>query len=88
MTTVDVHPWRTKREFLKIFEKASPKNKYSKTIPKNLISLRQSLDMTQKVKKKVNYSTAETILPQLKVYENEPVTKEEHSKKKMKEEEP
>lgn len=33
MTTLDIHPWRTKREFVKIYEKASPNHKYSQKIP-------------------------------------------------------
>ena len=51
-TRVDVHPWRTRREFVKIYERASPPNKYSKSIPKNLLTLRNSLDMTEKTKKR------------------------------------
>jgi hypothetical protein len=70
LSTLDVHPWRTKREFVKIYERASPKNKYSTVMPKNLENMRGSLDMTQKKKKKINYSvTADLILPQLKAYE-------------------
>ena len=42
---VNPHPWRTKTNFVKIFEKASPVNKYKKKMPKDLLNLRVSLDM-------------------------------------------
>lgn len=58
MTTIDTHPWRTKRQFLKIYERASPTNKYSTSMPKDLKSMRTSLDMTERKKKTVDYSPA------------------------------
>jgi hypothetical protein len=66
-----VHPWRNRREFVKIFEKASPPHKYADKIPKDLLSLRTSLDMSERRKQLPNYRLAETILPQLRAYENE-----------------
>lgn len=81
MTTIDVHPWRTRREFLKIYERASPTNKYTKTMPKNLVTLRASLDMAERKKKKENYESAELILPQLRSYENEPAKRDGSRKK-------
>ena len=40
-------------------------------MPRGLMTLRNSLDMREKPKKKENYETAEIILPQLRTYENE-----------------
>lgn len=70
LTTIDAHPWRTRREFVKIYEKSSPP-KYIDKLPKELASLRASLDMNECHKKVTDYSLAETILPQLKEYELE-----------------
>ena len=56
---------------MKIYERASPTNKYARTMPRNLMSMRTSLDMKERTKKKENYEGAEVILPQLKTYENE-----------------
>ncbi len=76
--TIDVHPWRNRREFTRLYEKASPPHKYADKIPKDLLSLRASLDMTQRRKPTPNYRLAETILPQLKAYESEkPVSRKE-----------
>lgn len=40
------HPWRNKKEFVKIYEKASPPHKYKQRIPQDLLEMRSSLDMT------------------------------------------
>ncbi len=66
--TIDVHPWRNKKEFKRIFNRASPTNKYAKSMPRPLVMLRTSLDMTPRTKKQENYQAAELILPQLKSY--------------------
>lgn len=72
ITTIDTHPWRHRRQFTKLYEKASPPHKYSTIIPKDLILLRASLDMKAKMKKKIpTYNQAQTILPLLKTYEYE-----------------
>jgi hypothetical protein len=52
---VYAHPWRTKREFQKIYEKASPPHKYQRKIPHDLLELRTSLDMTQKQRELPDY---------------------------------
>jgi hypothetical protein len=62
------HPWRTKREFVKIYEKASPPHKYKQRMPQGLLEMRSSLDMTEKVKEVPTYKEAELILPQLTFY--------------------
>jgi hypothetical protein len=62
------HPWRTRREFVKIYERASPPNKYNKKIPQELLEMRSSLDMTEKIKPVETFKEAELILPQLSFY--------------------
>lgn len=73
------HPWRTRREFVKIYERASPPNKYNKKMPQELLEMRSSLDMTEKIKPVETFKEAELILPQLSFYEPE---KSLHSEKK------
>lgn len=51
LTITDSHPWRHRREFVKIFERASPLNRISDKVPKDLLTLRNSLDMTERKKK-------------------------------------
>lgn len=84
--TIDVHPWRNRREFMRIYEKASPPHKYADKIPKDLLTLRASLDMTQRKKPAPNYRLAETILPQLKAYESEKPISRKETKRDEKEE--
>ena len=65
------HPWRRKKEFVQIYDRASPSNKYKVKIPENLVDLRSSLDMTERVQVKPNLYEAEKILPQLTLYQTE-----------------
>lgn len=63
------HPWRRKKQFIQLYEKASPTHKYKLKIPDNLLEMRNSLDMQEKIKKALDYKQAERILPQLAIYE-------------------
>lgn len=65
--TIDVHPWRNRKQFVRMYEKASPP-KYADKIPKDLLTLRTSLDMADRKKKIPNYKLAESLLPQLRTY--------------------
>ena len=66
------HPWRNNKTFKNMFYKAPSPTKYNQKIPHELLEMRSSLDMTQKIKKAPDYSQAEQILPQLSFYQAEP----------------
>lgn len=65
---ISPHPWRTKKEFLQIYQKASPSNKYKVKIPKDLVNLRNSLDMREKLNRTMPAREKLLILPQLSAY--------------------
>lgn len=54
-----------------MYEKASPTNKYKVKIPYDLINLRSSLDMTERIAKRQGNTEKLVILPQLSAYEPE-----------------
>ena len=62
------HPWRKNKEFVNIYSKAQSPVKYTAKMHSYLIELRNSLDMTERVKEKANYKEAERLLPQLSFY--------------------
>ena len=77
---VNPHPWRTKNTFVRIMEKASPENKYSKKMPRDLVNLRKSLDMKDRRSNSKMEDKGELhILPELKKYMND--KKKESGKK-------
>jgi hypothetical protein len=51
-----------------IYSKAQSPAKYTAKMPHYLIELRNSLDMSERVKEKANYKEAERLLPQLSFY--------------------
>lgn len=80
------HPWRTKNSFLKILEKASPdQSKYHKKMPRDLIVLRNSLDMKDRRESRTEDKKELYILPELKKYleENKREKKREVSKESL-----
>ena len=75
------HPWRTRKEFVNMYDKASPINKYKLKIPKDLLDLRTSLDMTEKLLQTPDYKQAQKLLPQLSFYEPEKAMTDKKKKK-------
>lgn len=65
------HPWRRKKEFVQLYQRASPLTKYNQKMPDNLLEMRTSLDMKEKLKIQPDYKEAERLLPQLTMYEPE-----------------